>query len=86
MSYVLIFVFQKKNVFPIGREQETHSWLWHLLCFGGCEAGKNPGEEVRAMNGFCLQSDNLVMAGESSRGPKGHLSCELNSTLTPLEV
>ena len=38
---------------------------------------------MRAMNGFCLQFDNLVMAGEHSGGRKSHLSCELNSKLTP---
>lgn len=37
------------------------------------------------MNGFCLQFDNLVMAGEHSGGPKSYLSCEVNSQLTPLD-
>lgn len=37
------------------------------------------------MKGFCLQFDNPVMAGEHSGGPKSHLSCELNSKLTPLD-
>lgn len=37
------------------------------------------------MNGFCLQFDSLVMAGEYSGGPKSYLSCELNSKLTPLD-
>lgn len=37
------------------------------------------------MDGFCLQFDKLVMAGEPSGAPKNHLSCELNSELTPLD-
>lgn len=55
------------------------------MCFGGYETKKNSGDEVRAMNGFCFQFDNPVMAGEYSGGPKSHLSCELNSKLPLLD-
>lgn len=60
-------------------------WLWQTLGFRGYDTRKNSEEEVRAMNGFCLQFDNLVKSGEFSGGPRSHLSCELNSKLTPLE-
>lgn len=56
----------------------AHLVLWRLW---SQEAFGRGGED----NGWLLcETDNLVMAGEHSGGPKSHLSWELNSRLTPL--
>lgn len=54
-----------------------------ILYLKGYGSRKNSGEEVRTVNSFCLQLDNVVMASESSGGPASHLSYKLNSKLTP---
>lgn len=71
------------NRIGVVREWETHRWLWSILYLKGYGSRKNSGEEVRTVNSFCLQLDNVVMARESSGGPASHLSYKLNSKLTP---
>lgn len=83
--YPDFFEFYKNTVHVDGQGVGDPLMIMAYLGFWRLGGKKNSREEMGLMSGFCLQFDNLVMAGELSGGPNGYLSCKLNSELTPLD-